>query len=290
MENPILEDLELQTECLVEVLELVDQVISDLIKCETDHNYQIPGSIYETVMRQMHSMKGVTGMIGLEPVAHLIHQTETFFSSTWKKGTEQQNLVLTMIKFWSEMESRLKKHSINLVDINRFSECLQCNDAVNCHGAFETDFLKNWNQYFSYASGWVENSSEKKAELLKREIVVVGSVCNKFRNLLEHNSNNWDCIPCVNSLYGKYDLMNLKAVFLMASSTVVNPFFSQLVIGKYAPHVTFCYIDHDGKNLIEYLGELESFPHSFCFISSKSVELYINQLGTVLEKAGLIAA
>ncbi len=281
--NPSPEDLELRTECLIEILDQIDWIISILIRLEVDNQSLIKNDDYKNIMRIMHSIKGVIGMIGFEPISKLVHQAETFFSENISDTSIHPELTLIIMKFWTEIESRLKKYSVNLLDASIYTDHLKYVEIMNCCHVFEPDFFKAWNHVYKQKK-LCRNKKSSREELIQKEILIIGKECEELKTTLSQNKYNWDCIPCINSLYGKYDLNTLKAIFLFSCNMKINPFFSQLVVNKFAPHILFFYVDYDGCNFIKFIKELDQLPFSFFYISSSSSG-YSKQLFKALQQA-----
>ncbi len=276
----MIEDMEIYQESLEEISELTDQVINDFIKIsEAANPDEVSDKMYDPLMRNIHSIKGALGMIGLTHQMTSVHSAESFLIDTYKKVKFTPGVLDLMIDFWSKFQTSLGDVYNPTLDVAHFSECYNCLKRSEFKSVCKNHFSGG-----SKCSELVQNVPEQTEELprpslriqitadeVEKSIIVIGADDFVSRTLSKHQKD-YHSYGCINEIYRKMSLAKLKGIktiFLDLSNLNTNPFLLLSVLKQLKLSIKCCYIISDKNDLTQHLEDIHQL-YSFCVISKQS--------------------
>lgn len=110
----MMEDDDLLEEFTIEALELLDDAENGLLQIEKGAHVK---DHYNCIFRSLHSLKGASGMMGVDKLQKYVHQIETNFSSQSNHGSIQKVTINYFLSGVDQMRSFLNGNLENL-DVN----------------------------------------------------------------------------------------------------------------------------------------------------------------------------
>lgn len=271
-ENEILE------EGIVEIIVLIDSVLSKFYNIQkSKENTELETSTIDSLMRDIHSIKGNMGMLGFLEQSKMVHQIETFLLEVFKQGDYSKDLLDTIIDFWEEMLNSIENNS--KMPITSLNNCFSCfkrnkNMSKNC---FKIQIKKQEPVKLS-------SVSLPKLDIIQKntleKLLIIGK-SSTLESLLKMANLKFSTLNCITQIYAeKYDLKDIHTIYIDVPSVSVNPFLLQHVFNSIKKEVKFAYLVNTKNDLLSILDEIDNISFSFCVISytSKKFEHEIKEL------------
>jgi chemotaxis protein histidine kinase CheA len=277
----MLEDPEIFHEAIEEINELTDAVIELFIDIsQSKYRTAEADRVYDTIVRNVHSVKGALGMIGLERQMKAVHSAESFLIDSYQKVKFTPGVVDLMIDFWSKLQKSLLQPENPNYELGLFSECYNC--------LRRSEYTNVCMNHFSRANKCSENSQVNEArpeslamtmlqiqtvpqEEVERKIIIIEGDPMVARTLSDKQKNFYK-YDCINEVYRKLSyekLRGVRTIYVDLSKLIINPFLLLTVFKQLRLSIQCCFIVNDTSDLLKHLNELQELS-SFSVVSRKS--------------------
>lgn len=275
--------MDFSDEDLVEVMEIIHSIETEFMDLCSDDSFN--GHTGKKCKRELHNLKGVLGMFGLNSQMSFIHEIEDILGHSSQVEIKRKvmdyflmrvdDLELSITEpapFYYSMESGIESY------LDQFEQCLVGTNSLNndkkrlnleCNQTIDPLILKRENARLL--------EIKKKKE---NHVIYIGS-CHKLVELLKTQYMNLNDYKNFDDMYSHFqDFKSLKIVIVDSTELKeYNPFLFQLSLFRIFPNVHFIYICNNYFELADYIAELdEEKPLSFTIAKSPYVGRYIGEV------------
>lgn len=262
----------LLAEIKAEILELAEEVEEIFVQYEKCFN---DGAIvldnHNELLRNIHSIKGSLGMIGLEDAMESIHDCETFIIKIHESKSFTLSTIELMIDYWTDFCRSFESGAGILSFHENYRSCFDCleNNDFNLPCKSENVVI-------------VEEFKEIE-EVVEEEKVIVISSDENLGKFVSKGLETAAQYQCVNHAYRSLkELKDLREVIFDLTTLRVNPFFFHNIASKFNPNIHFTYLVENPKDLVAFLEELEGLPISFCVCRKDKLSNFLPNLKHLL--------
>lgn len=266
-------DQNLFQESLAEIDELATIVINGLIKIsQSETEPTITSQLMPSIQRNIHSIKGALGMIGLKESMNSVHGLETFLNNVLTTNTLSAQHIELLIDYWWQFQDALLTDHKVVKPFVHFENCFKCLSSTE-----KTNTKCNHHAPTCTPKKVAAPAEEQRPS----NIIFIGN-CPKTLSVLEKNNLRFFNFSCINEIYRRLPLSTLKnivAIYLDISSINTNPFLLLTVINQLNLNIRCCYLVNEKQELLKYLDDTYSI-HPFHVIPKNSPRFEFDIINT----------
>ena len=275
--------VDFSNEDLIEIIDIIQSIETEFMDLCSDESFN--GSIGKKCKRELHNLKGVLGMFGLNTQMSFIHEIEDLLGHSPQIGIKRKAMDYFLMRV-EDLELSITKgvpfHYLieggteNYLD--QFTESLEKSIKSDF---FDDNFKLEFNQTIDPFI--LKRENERLLELKKKKenhIMYIGQ-CPKFVEHFKQQYLNFSDYKSFEDMYSHFqDFKSLKIVIIDSTKfNDYNPFLFQLSLFRIFPKVHFIYICENYFDLADYISDLnEEKPLSFTIAKVPSTERNIGDV------------
>jgi DNA polymerase III psi subunit len=261
---------DLYQESIAEILDIADVIVEALGGLHCLKNTLVEGQERNELMRNIHSIKGALGMLGLEAEMEMTHNSETFILSYLSTEIYSASALLLLKDFFQALRDYLNGDDVG-VCLEMFNECFLHFDKKSCRDKCSDPCIDHKGPVVEIVKTDKGPPAHVEKPLLK--VVVIGKNA-LFKQLFQDTELEYTQLNCINQVYRKIHLLReTKLIMVDLSSTQVNPFLLQDVLSKLDLPIRCCYLIDEKNEFLEHLESAGNLDFSFVILSKKSLRL-----------------
>jgi HPt (histidine-containing phosphotransfer) domain-containing protein len=254
-------------EAIDEISELIDRVEANFLSIEKNPNLQHDKTLYELLMRDIHSIKGALGMISLHAHMEFVHDVETFLIDSFPVHGFPPGIVELMVDFWSKLANSLEHPGLNFSKKLNMKGCFDCVRKNNYQNVCSSHFATEATEIeINQLSPKEEASPKTELEPLSATLFI-GNNKNLYSRVLTATGADSTHLECINYVYQHFkQIGDVENIILDTSSIKVCPLFLQLVITRFHKGIKFVYLIEDNVDLFEIFNHMGNKALTMTFI------------------------